>query len=96
MIEKKRHLGDIFQVSSPSGTPWSPQSGLGAGLKECDRRAMSGRGPSAARGRGAGPMAFSWEGTLPSIRAHTYAWPSIFPSNHPVTPLVSQLLSKAE
>lgn len=36
-----------------------------------------------------GPWPSLGKEPLPSICAYTYAWPSIFPSIHPVTPLVS-------
>ena len=92
MIEKRDIWGTFFKFPRLLVHLGAWQSGLGAGLKECGRRAdvqclvgvclqpMGGeQGPWPSRGKE----------PLPSISTYTYAWPSIFPSNHPVTPLVS-------
>ena len=65
MIEKRDIWGTFVKFPRLLVHLGARQSGLGAGWKECGRRAVSGRGLSAAHGRGAGPMAFSWEGDPP-------------------------------
>ena len=71
MIEKRDIWGIFFKFPRLLVHLGARQSGLGAGLKERGRRAVSGRGLSAAHGRGAGPMAFSWEETPPQHK-HIY------------------------